>query len=267
MLLSALLPTNGFARDTTKSGKPAPSAQALYESGIKAMRRGYNTKALEYFVRVRNYHRDDPLSVKAQLAIADLYFKQSDFEQARFAYEEFATYHPRHQDLDYVTWRIGLSVFRRSSKFAGRDQTSTRGAVNVWTGFDRRFPDSKHREEVATHLSRALERLASKELFIARFYADRKAWGSVAGRAEFLLKRYPDTSRAPEAMYWLGRSLHAWGEADQARSVHSQLATAYAGSPLIGRLDRALNKPAGERPEERVFIRPYRIRGDDGQAF
>ena len=65
--------------------------------------------ALENFNRVRNYHRDDPISVKAQLAIADVHFKQRDFEQARFAYEEFATYHPRHENLDYVTFRIGHS--------------------------------------------------------------------------------------------------------------------------------------------------------------
>ena len=74
--------------------------------------------------------------------------------QARFAYEEFASYHPRHEALDYVTYRIGLSIYRDAPVFAGRDQTTTRGAVNVWTGFESRFPDSEYVDEVRT-LSRA----------------------------------------------------------------------------------------------------------------
>jgi outer membrane protein assembly factor BamD len=235
------------------------SAQDLYEQGLRQMQRGYYTKALESFTRVRNYHRDDPISVKAQLAIADVYFKKHDFEQARYAYEEFAAYHPRHENLDYVTYRIGLSIWRRAPRLAGRDLSSTRAAVNVWTGFDTRFPDSKHIEEVNKHLERERARLAHKELYIARFYARRGAWDAVRGRAEYLLLRYPDTPWADEALYWMGTAMHAWGDTDEAVQVRDRLAE--EDSPLLSKLDRRLAKPPGERPDEKVFIRPYRIRG------
>ena len=64
-LLFPLLPeaAQAQAREAT--------AEELYVQGLRAMQRGYYTRALELFTRVRNYHRDDPLSVKAQLAIAD----------------------------------------------------------------------------------------------------------------------------------------------------------------------------------------------------
>lgn len=255
--LLALAPVEAGAADRFARKSPTE----IYEHGLKMMRRGYYTKALEDFNRVRNYHRDDPVSVKAQLAIADVYFKKGDFEQARFAYEEFATYHPRHENLDYVTWKIGLSIYKRAPKLAGRDQTATRGAVNVWSGFDTRFPGSTHAPEVDKLLGRARNRLAAKELFIARFYEGRKAWGAVEGRTSLLVRRFPDSQHVPDALALLGIARHAWGDVDGAKDARERLAADWAESPQLARLDRFLAKPPGERPREEVFIRPYKVRG------
>lgn len=257
LALLALTPVEAGAIDRFARKSPTE----IYEHGLKMMRRGYYTKALEDFNRVRNYHRDDPVSVKAQLAIADVYFKKGDFEQARFAYEEFATYHPRHENLDYVTWRIGLSIYKRAPKLAGRDQTATRGAVNVWSGFDTRFPGSAHAPEVDKLLGRARNRLAAKELFIARFYEGREAWGAVEGRASLLVRRFPDSEHVPDALALLGIARHAWGDVDGAKDARERLAADWADSAQLARLDRQLAKPPGERPREEVFIRPYKVRG------
>lgn len=253
-------PMAAQAAKTPKNERPQ-SADVLYEAGLRAMRRGYYEKALESFNRVRNYHRDDPLSVKAQLAIADVHFKKGDMAQARFAYEEFASYHPRHEDLDYVTYRIGLSIYKDAPKFAGRDQTQTRSAVNVWTGFATRFPDSAYAAEVETLLDVGRDRLARKELFIAKFYADRDAWGAVRIRTEDLLRRYPDTEAVPRALAFMGRSLHAWGEVDAAKDVLSRMQTDLPDSRQTLRLARWTEAPAGEAPDEKVFVRPYKVRG------
>ena len=83
------------------------TVQDQYELGLRYLNRGYYAKSLETFNRIRNYHRDDPLSVKAELAIADVYFKKREWDQARLAYEDFMRMHPRHPDLDYVTYRVG----------------------------------------------------------------------------------------------------------------------------------------------------------------
>lgn len=246
--------------------KHQPTAEELYEQGLRQMGRGYYQKALESFNRVRNYHRDDPASVKAQLAIADLHFKKGDFEQAKFAYEEFAQLHPRHENLDYVTWRIGLSVYKRAPKFAGRDQTPTRTAVNTWTGFDARFPESKHLEDVQKLLERGRDRLASKELFVAKFYVRKDEWGAVRRRTEYLVRRYPDTDPVPVALQYLGTALHAWGEVDEAQRVRERLAQEFPDSSELSRLDRALGREPGQPPDEKIFVRPYRIRGLDAAA-
>lgn len=262
----ALLLAGFVAAPAAAAPRHQPTAEELYEQGLRQMRRGSHTKALESFNRVRNYYRDDPISVKAQLAIADLQFRKGDYEQARFSYEEFATLHPRHEDLDYVTWRIGQSIWKRAPKVAGRDQTATRSAVNAWTGFEQRFPDSEYKDDVQRLLGRGRERLASKELFVAKFYARKEAWGAVRGRTEYLLRRFPDVPQVEPAMAYLGRSLHAWGEVDAAQAVRERLATEHPDSVWLPRLDRRLARAPGEKPDERVFRRPYRLRGVGTQA-
>ena len=254
-----LLGSPALAQKATKS--KSMTAEERYEAGLRFMKRGYYTRALEELHRVRNYHRDSPFSLLAQLAVADLHFNKGDFDQARYAYEEFATYHPRHEKLDYVTYRIGLSIYKRAPRASGRDQSSTRGALNVWTSFSTRYPESEHIEEVEQFLTRCRDRLAAKELWIAQFYERRKAWRAVRSRTETLLKRYPTSEHAPQAMSLLGVALHSWGQTTEAKNVREELAQKYPDSRFLADLDRELGRPAGEPVPDALFIRPYRIRG------
>lgn len=239
--------------------KDGLSPQERYEFGIRLMKRGYFTRALEELNRVRNYHRDDPASVKAELAIAELYFRKGDYEQARLAFEDFARLHPRHEELDYVVFMTGKSIFKRAPLYAGRDQSATQQAVHTWTGFATRFPTSEHIAEVDDSLAKARERLAAKEWFVARFYSKREAWLSVQMRTATLLKKYPDSSRVPQAMALRGEALHAWGEVGEAETLLATLERDHPASPATEHLSRILQHPPGTRPEEEIFVRPYRV--------
>ena len=202
------------------------SVEEQYELGLRYLKRGYYIKALEQFNRVRNYYRDDPFAVKAELAIGDVYFEKREWDQARLAYEDFMRMHPRHGDLDYVVYRIGMSSYKKAPKAAGRDQTWTRHAVNAWSGYEARFADSDYRDDVLESLEECRERLARRELVIAQFYERRRAWPAVEGRAEGLLRSYPDSRYTAkglalyaEASAWNGNSEQAARAAERLSEV------------------------------------------------
>jgi outer membrane protein assembly factor BamD len=204
------------------------SVQEQFELGRRYSKRGYHVRALEEFNRIRNNYRDDPFAVKAELAIADVYFDQAEWDQARLSYEDFLRMHPRHPELDYVVWRIGLTSLKKAAKIAARDQSWTQEAITAWTGFDRRFPDSAHKAEVTEKLAECTERLAKKELLIARFYAKRKAWRAVEGRARGVLAAYPDSAHVVESMALLAVAYAHQGKADRSDEVLRRLAEADA---------------------------------------
>lgn len=212
MLLPLLLAIGLSAR----AAKPEPTLQEQFDQGVRAMNRSNYTKALEIFNRIRIYHRDDPLSVRAELAIADTYYKKGDWDQARLSYEEWVALHPKgikseecqpYNCLDYVFFRMGSTLAKKAPKAAGRDQTWTVKARETWRNFDRLYPQSAHAPEVTEFLAEAEERLAKKELVIARFYARRAAWPAVQGRAVDLALVYPTSGSLPEAIGLLDAAL------------------------------------------------------------
>lgn len=200
-----------------------PTVQEQFELGQRFMKRGYYVKALEQFNRIRNYHRDDPYAIKAELAIADMYFAKGEWDQARLAYMDFQRSHPRNEELDYVVYRIGLSLYRKAPKVSARDQVWTRQTVNQWTGYAVRFPESEYRAEVMEKLAECQERLAKKELLIAKFYERRSAWTAVRGRAEGLIHGWPESRYVPEALELLALGHFEEGNTTEAHQVLERL--------------------------------------------
>jgi outer membrane protein assembly factor BamD len=219
-----------------------------YELGLRYLNRASYTKALEQFNRVRTYYRDDPVALKAELAIADIHYRKDEWDAARIAYEDFMRAHPRYGELDYVVFRLGMVLYKKAPLIASRDQQWTRQAVNTWAGFSARFPESRHLPEVDKHLRRARERLARKEYVIADFYRGRKAWPAVIGRAEGLLRQYPDSSEAPASLAMLTEAYAATGAIDQAKLAVEKLRATAPGYPGLGRAQRALEKAQPPSP-------------------
>lgn len=198
-------------------------AQEQYDKGQQYMDRGNYTKAVEYFNIVRNYYRDDPLAQMAELAIADVYFKKTEWDLARYSYDDFRRRYPRHEKVDYATYQIGMTLYKKAPKFAGRDQKWTAQAIQSWQGFEKQFPESEYRPEVEEKRTECIERLAKKELQIAEFYAKRKAWESVRRRSEGLLNDYPNSEFRLDAKVLLMQALIELDRLDETKNLWKQL--------------------------------------------
>ncbi len=232
-----------FGVPEARAERPRMNAEEAYDLGVRYLKRGYYVKALEQLNRVRTYYRDDPFALKAELAIADVHFKKSEWDAARVAYDEFQRAHPRYRELDYVVFRLGMTLYRKAPTVAARDQTWTRQAVDTWTRFGARFPESTLRAEVEENLGKARARLARKELLVARFYERREAWGSVVGRIEPLLRSYPDSPDRALALGLLGEAYLGLDQPELAQAAAEKLRTEAPGSRSLSRLEKALKQP------------------------
>ena len=203
----------------------AQTAQEAYDQGQKYAKRGYYTKAMEQFNTVRNYYRDDPLAQMAELAIADVYYKRAEWDLARYSYDDFRRRYPRHEQVDYATYQIGMTLYKKSPKFAGRDQKWTAQAIQSWAGYENRFPESEYRVEVEEKRWECSERLAKKELQIAEFYAKREAWEATRRRSAGLLSDYPTSDYAIDAKVLQVQALLELDPMDDAHALWKDLQT------------------------------------------
>ncbi|GDX81164.1 hypothetical protein LBMAG42_29750 [Deltaproteobacteria bacterium] len=247
LLLCALFLFAAVAPTPALAASRGLTAEDIYSLGLKYLKRGYYTKAEEQFQRVRTFYRDDPYSLKAELAIADIYYKKNEWDLARLAYEDFMRAHPRYPELDLVVYRLGLVLYKKSPVIPDRDQTWTRQTVTTWTGFSARFPESTYRADVEKYLGKAQGRLSRKELLIAEFYARRNAWSAVEGRVEPMLRLWPATPDRGEALVLLGTAQHNMGKADAAAATLESLKSNPTDAAYARELERTLAKPVKEQ--------------------
>ena len=179
---------------------PSLTPEEKYDLGLKYLKRGNYQKALEQFNHIRNFYRDDPLAIEAELSIADLYFKKSEWDQARVYYDEFQRRYPTHPKIDYVTFKLGLCYYKKSPKTPERDQRWTEQAVSHWRNFDIKYPSSPHSKDVNKKYVECRNRLAEKELRIAKFYQKRSAWEGSKRRSDYLIKNYSESKHLIEAL-------------------------------------------------------------------
>jgi outer membrane protein assembly factor BamD len=235
LLLSALALACVHATGDTHYGK---SAEEDYRSGSDELRVHNYVEAARYFERVRTKYPFSQYAALAELRLADLKFAQDRNIEAADAYQQFVKLHPNHEQADYASYRAGLSYWKETpGDFVlfppayEKDQAQARDATKALAAFLDKYPQSKYRPEAEQTLAKARQRLADHEWYAAEFYAKRGHPAGAAGRLETLVRDYPTSPRAPEALYRLARTYLDMDEKFRAQQALQQLIAKHPQDP------------------------------------
>ena len=181
-----------------KKGDEKDEAEKLYEKASKSLTKGYYDDCINDFEKLRNTYPFSKYAVEAELKIADALFAKKDYADAADNYRTFAKLHPKHEQVDYATYHIGLALFLEAPKSIDRDQASTEKALEELRTFVTQFPESKYADDAAKRIGQGRDRLAEKELYVGRYYVKHEEYKASLGRLRTVISRYPDTSWCPE---------------------------------------------------------------------
>ncbi len=181
--------------------RPKPPELQLRELVKKAQRnyeKGLYEAAEQALKEIRDRFPESPYALWAELKLADCKFFAGEFLEAAALYEEFEKLHPTNEAIPYVIYQIGTSYFRLMLP-PDRDQTYAKKAIEAYERLLRLYPDSPYTLEAKRRIRVARERLASHELYVARYYFRTKRYRGAYARLYYLLTNYPDTQAAYEA--------------------------------------------------------------------
>ncbi|MGE0761881.1 MAG: outer membrane protein assembly factor BamD [Bdellovibrionales bacterium] len=197
-------------------------------------------EALAQFTSVRNKHPYSSLATEAELRVAEIHFKREDYPEAQGAYESFKELHPSYARIDYITFRLGLSIFKQLPSTIDRDLALANKGLLYFEEVITSFPKSEYVAGAQEHKGKILEMLAEKELYIADFYFKREKYDSALGRYEDLLDHYPNSRFAPRAL--MGGAIAAARAKDESKSriLLSELERRFAGSKELRETKEAL---------------------------
>jgi outer membrane protein assembly factor BamD len=241
---------DALAAKKTKKGDEIDEAQKLYEKASKSLTKGYYDDCINDFEKLRNTYPFSKYAVEAELKIADALFAKKEYADAADNYRTFAKLHPKHEQVDYATYHVGLSLFLEAPKSIDRDQSSTEKALEELRAFITQFPESKYADDAAKHIGQGRDRLAEKELYVGRWYAKHGEYKAALGRLRVVISRYPDTSAVEESTFLLGKSLFRTKQPDESKTTLSGFLEKYPSSEyarearkILARLGSAAPKP------------------------
>ena len=123
-----------------------------------------------------------------------------------------------------------------------KDQSATADAHRQLTTFLKNYPKSAFRTKAAKRLAAINDRLASHEMYVARFYWERgKPMGTVL-RLRRLLKQHRGTRHDAPAMYLLGRAYVAVDMRDRAKETWAEYVKTFPNHSQVSKARSALGK-------------------------
>jgi len=218
-----------------------PSAEDLYKEGREILDEGSTflwvfdmtdyQKAINKFQDIIDNYPYSDYAVLAELAIADTYYQDEEWEDALSYYRDFSDLHPDHPRVAYTLLRTALCHYKQSRN-EGRDQTFTRLAVANLDQVQLRFPSSTEAAEAETLWLELRKRLGSHVLLIGDFYLDRDEFQSAAERYRSVLNEYPGLGLDPEALYKLGVCFESMQREEEASRIFQVILDNYGDTEI-----------------------------------
>lgn len=197
-------------------------------------------EAIRRYTDVKNKFPYSNFATKAELAVADVYFKQESYPEAQVSYQAFRELHPKHPQIDYVLFRIGLSYYNQLPSTIDRDLTVAQEVIASFDELMRLYPNSQYVNEGSDKKLETLKMLASKEEYIAHFYFKRDMFDSALTRYENLLSKYSKLGFDEKALYGAAVSANKIGDSFKAKKYLAELTTKFPQSSEAQRAQKEI---------------------------
>ena len=163
----------------------------LSEAGYEAMQSGKYDKAVKLYEKLKDRFPFSPYTVSAELSLADAYFLGKKYAMATEAYKEFASLHPRDENMAYVLFQTGLANFNQLVTI-DLPQEHMAEALEYFHRVEESYPDSPYAQRARTYVRKCREHQARHEIFVADFYWRRSQYKAAWSRYQALASAFDD---------------------------------------------------------------------------
>ena len=212
----------------------------LFQQAEESMVKGSFEKARKDYQQIQEKAPERSYDPALMLRIADTYFGEEKYDEARVEYQAFLNYHPVNKDAAYAQFQVAMCSYNQLTTI-DRDPEPVHTAVKEFEALKSRFPKSAYEEQATRNLALCKDRLAEYELYVGRFYHKKGSYLAAAKRLEKLLQDYPGSTSEKDALYFAGLSYKELGKRDDALREFELLAKKYPSmqgtvGPLISTL-------------------------------
>ena len=144
-----------------------------YEDGIKALRQNDILYAAKKFNEAETLFPQSTTAPKAALMAAYSYYSQDYYEDAIGELQRFIRVYPFHKNIDYAHYLLGLSWYEQIID-EKKDLQTILKAKEEFLFIIEKYPETEYALDAEFKLDLINDTLASKEMYIGRYYYQKK---------------------------------------------------------------------------------------------
>ena len=200
-----------------------------YMEGKKALEEGDVLFAARKFNEVEILYPQSDLAPKSALMAAYSYYVQDYYEDCIMELQRFIKIYPKNKNLDYVYYFLGIAYYEQIVD-EKKDTFSIIKAKQYFKHVIKNYPKTEYALDATFKIELIDDILAAKELYIGRYYIDKKKWIPAINRFKKIVEEYDTTIFVEEALYRLVEVYYLLGLEDEAKKYAVLLGYNYKSS-------------------------------------
>ena len=226
-----------------------------YKDGMKSLDEGDVLYAAKKFNEAEILFPQSEWAPKSSLMAAYSYYSQDYFGDAVAELKRFIKVYPQHKNLDYAYYLLAVSYYEQIVDET-KDLQSITEAKKYFNIIIKNYPNTEYGIDSEFKLGLIDDILAAKEMYIGRYYLDKKKWVSAINRFRTVIDDYETTAYTQEALHRLVELHYIIGLTEEAEKYakllgyNYQSSKWYENSYVVFNKDYKINKIAKTKDKQ-----------------
>ena len=200
-----------------------------YEGGLKSLNQGDALFAAKKFNEAETLFPQSSSAPKSALMASYSYYSQDYYEDAILELQRFIKVYPFYENLDYAYYLLGLCWYEQIID-EKKDLETIIKAKEIFSFLKKNYPNTEYALDAEFKIDLINDTLASKEMYIGRFYFDQKKWIPAINRFKTVIDDYETTIYTEEALHRLVEVYYTIGLELEAKKYAKLLGYNYKSS-------------------------------------
>ena len=200
-----------------------------YKEGKKALEQNDVLYAAKKFNEAEILFPQSDWAPKSALMAAYAYYKLDYYGDAVAELKRFLRVYPNHRDIPYVYYLLGISYYEQIID-EKKDLQSIISAKEIFKFLIKKYPNTEFAIDAEFKINLIDDILASKEMYIGRYYFDKKKWVASINRFRTVIDEFDQTIYAEEALHRLVEIHYILGLDEEAKKYAKLLGYNYQSS-------------------------------------
>ena len=212
-----------------------------YNEAMESLESGDVLYAAKKFNEVEILFPQSQSAPKAALMAAYAYYSQDYLGDAISELQRFIKIYPNYKDIDYAYYLMAICFYEQIVDET-KDLQSIQKAKENFIIVATKFPNTEYALDSEFKLDLINDILASKEMYIGRYYFDKQKWIPAINRFRTVIDDYQRTIYTEEALHRLVEIYYILGLSDEAKKYANLLGYNYQSSKWYEHTYNVFNK-------------------------